>query len=223
MNIFEYLKHPHPWFNTEAYHPWQIAMFLIGTLLWLVSYIDIITNIRKKQQLAIPYGTVLTNYGWEISAAIFFVPDMGKALVLGYWLWMIFDTYIFASTFKYAFKQSLIPQIRDHIKWYLIAGILVSFSTQVTFMVRYDLPMAPISANIINVYMSIAFIYLLYIPGQLNTKLTAWTKFLGTAIINIMFFTKYPGNWHLVTLAVSCAVFDILYIVLLNKKSTNSN
>jgi hypothetical protein len=217
MTIFEYIKHPHPWFNTTDYFPWQIAMFIIGSVLWLVSYADIIYTIRKHKMLVIPYGTVLTNYGWEISAAIFFLPDMGKALVVGYWAWMLFDTYIFMSTFKYAAQQCLIEPIRQHIKPYLFIGILISFAIQCTFMREYDLPMAPISANIINVYMSIAFIYLIYIPGQKNSLLTAWTKFLGTAIINVMFYTKYSDNYTLMTLAVSCAVFDILYIAMIYK------
>lgn len=217
MNIFEYLQEPHPWFNTVDYAPWQIAMFLTGTILWLISYSDIIYNIRKHQILVIPYGTVITNYGWEISAAFFFLPDMGKALAIGYWTWMLFDTYIFVHTYKYAYKQCLIEPVKAKIHWYIIVAIILSFIIQCTFMVRYDLPMAPISANIINVYMSIAFIYLLYIPGQKNSLLTAWTKFLGTAIINVMFYTKYPENYHLISLAISVAIFDILYIYLINK------
>lgn len=221
MNIFEYFQEPHPWFNTVDYAPWQIAMFITGTLLWLVSYIDILHNIKKNKMLVIPYGTVITNYGWEISAAFFFLPDMGKALVIGYWAWMIFDTFIFANTLKYADKQCMIAPIRAKIKWYIVVAIILSFALQCTFMVQYDLPMAPISANIINVYMSIAFLYLLYIPNQKNSLVTAWTKFLGTAIINVMFYTKYPENYHLVTLAISVAIFDILYIYLLSKQARN--
>jgi hypothetical protein len=150
------------------------------------------------------------------------MPDMGMALVVGYWLWMIFDTYIFANTYRYAKEQCLLPPVRNNIKWYITIGIVLSFAMQCTFMIFFDLPMAPVSANIINVYMSAAFIYLLYVPGQINSMLTAWTKFLGTLIINIMFFTKYPDNYHLVTLAVSVAVFDILYIRLLTKKNKES-
>lgn len=218
MNIIEYLQESHPWFDTTHYKPWQIVMFITGMVLWLICYMDVIKNIRSNKTLVIPYGTVLTNYGWEVSCALFFVPDMGKAVVLGYWAWMIFDTYIFINTFRYAYKQCLIEPIKKNIKIYLVLGILVSFFTQVTFIVKYDLPMAPVSANIINVYMSVAFIYLLYIPGQINALLTGWTKFLGTAIINIMFVTKYPDNYCLLTLAISCVIFDVLYIYLSKKK-----
>ena len=221
MTIFEYLKEPHPWFNTVDYHPWQIAMFIAGLLLWLGSYSDIIYNIVKRKSLVIPYGTVVTNYGWEISAAIFFVPNMGKALVVGYWAWMIFDTFIFVNTLKLANTQCMIEAVKKKIKWYILLGIVLSFAMQSTFMVEFDLPMAPVSANIINVYMSIAFLYLLYVPGQRNSLITAWTKFLGTAVINVMFYTKYPDNYALMTLAITCAIFDILYIYLLTKKNRN--
>jgi hypothetical protein len=220
MNIVQYIQNwnNEPWLNTNNYELWQILLFITGMVLWLVCYIDVIRNIRKHQQLVIPFGTVLTNYGWEISCAFFFLPDMGKLLAVGYWAWMLFDTFIFISTFKYAFKQCRIPEIKGNIHLYLIIGILVSFFTQVTFIVFYDLPMAPVSANIINIYMSIAFIYLLYVPGQVNAPLTGWSKFLGTAIINVMFYTKYPQNYCLVTLALSCAIFDLLYIYLIYKQ-----
>lgn len=219
MNIIEYFKHPIVWFDTTNYEAWQIAMFGLGAILWVVCYIDILVQIRRKQTLAIPYGCVVTNYGWEIGAALFFLPDMGFALVVGYWAWVILDTFIFYNTIKFGHKQCLIPFFKKKLKNFLLVGILISFFVQVTYMLEYDLPMAPLSGDIINLYMSIAFLYLLFIPGyEGNTLITAWCKFLGTGIINIMFYTKYPENYFLVSLAISIAIFDVLYIVLLSRK-----
>ena len=67
--------------------------------------------------------------------------------------------------------------------------------------------------------MSIAFLYLLFIPGFNGySRITAWSKFLGTGIISIMFYTKYPSNNFLTVMYISVACFDVLYIVLLYKK-----
>ncbi|HYK48032.1 MAG TPA: hypothetical protein VEV83_22795 [Parafilimonas sp.] len=219
MTIFEYLKEPHPWVDLNNYTWWQVAMFFTGSVLWLVCYIDTIRDIRKKKTINIPIGCVVTNYGWEIAASTVFVPNMGKLLVVAYWAWMILDTYIFASTFRYGYKQCLIPFFKNKIRFYLAIGIVVSFITQATFMVKYDIPMAPVSGDIINLYMSVAFLYLLTIPGyEGNSLVTGWSKFLGTGIINLMFALKYPDNYFLISIGISCAVFDILYIVLLHRK-----
>jgi hypothetical protein len=71
MTIFEYVKEPHPWFNTVDYEPWQIAMFITGTLLWLVSYADIIVHIRSKKALIIPYA----GYGYGTGSWLLVMDD----------------------------------------------------------------------------------------------------------------------------------------------------
>ena len=193
-------------------------MFFSGSVLWLVCYIDTLIDIKKKKTINIPIGCVVTNYGWEVAASFVFVPNMGKLLVSAYWAWMLLDTFIFASTFKYGWKQCLIPFFKKNLHFYLIIGIVVSFTTQATFMQQYDIPMAPISGDIINLYMSVAFLYLLTIPGyEGNSLITGWSKFLGTGIINLMFALKYH-NIFLITIGIACAIFDILYIYFLYRK-----
>jgi hypothetical protein len=221
MTIFEYIQQPeHPWIDTTKYTLPQIIMFFTGSVLWLVCYYNTLKDIRKKKCINIPVGCVITNYGWEISACIFFVPDMGLLLVISYWLWMILDTFIFLSTFKYGNKQMMIPFFKSNMHLFIIVGIIVSFATQATFMTSgFELPMAPISGDIINLYMSCAFLYLLFIPGyEGNSMVTAWSKFLGTGIINVMFFTKYPDNYFIVAIGLGCAIFDVTYIIMLHKK-----
>ena len=225
MTIFEYLKQPeHPWIDLSHYSLTQVILFFIGSMLWLVCYIDTLIDIKKKKSINIPVGCVITNYGWEISACLFFVPDMGLLLVVAYWAWMLFDTFIFASTFKYGYKQMMVPFFKKNAHIFIAMGIVISLSTQATYMVKgFDIPMAPISGDIINLYMSAAFLYLLFIPGyEGNSMVTAWSKFLGTGIINYMFYTKYPGNYFLVAIGISIALLDITYIVLLHKKNNKT-
>lgn len=221
MTIFELLKDwdSVPWLNTDVYTPLQIGLFFTGAVLWMGAYVDTAVNIVKKKTVAIPMAAVVLNFGWEVAASIFFVPNMGKLLVLAYWVWMLLDIFIFASLYKYGDKQMVMPYFKKHIKFYLTVGIIISFLSQLFFMLEYDLPMAPVSGYIINLAMSIGFLYLLFVPGfEGNTKVTAWCKFLGTGIISIMFALHYPGNWFLIVMYFSVALFDIMYIVMLNKK-----
>jgi hypothetical protein len=219
MTIFEYLKHPHPWLDTGNYTILQIILFFIGSALWLVCYIDTLIDIRNKKEVNIPAAAVILNFGWEIAACFFFVPNMGKLLVAAYWAGMFCDIFIFYSLFRYGYKKMRIDFFRKHAHYFIIGGIIISFLSQQTYMVQYDLPMAPITGYIINLVMSVSFLYLLFIPGFNGySRVTAWSKFLGTGIISIMFFTKYPSNNFLTVMYFSVACFDILYIILLNKK-----
>jgi|SRR5690242_13913705 len=218
MTIFEYLKSPHPWLDTGNYTIWQIGLFFVGSVCWLACYADTLYDIRKKQTINIPVVAVCLNFGWEISTSLFFVPNMGKLLVAAYWGWMLLDTFIFISVFRYGFKQMQVKFFIKNSHFFIGCGIVISFLAQAAFITQYDLPMAPISGYIINLPMSIAFVYLLFVPGYTgNSKLTAWTKFLGTGLVSIMFFTKYPGNYFLTVMYIAVAFFDVLYICLLYK------
>jgi len=219
MTIFEYLKQPHLWLDTNNYSLTQIILFFIGSVLWLVCYADTLLDIKNKKTLNIPLAAIVLNFGWEIAACWFFVPNMGKLLVAAYWAWMCFDIFIFANTFRYGYKQVMNSFFRDRIHFFLGIGIVISFLSQVTYMVQYDLPMAPITGYIINLVMSVSFLYLIIIPGyEGDSYVTGWSKFLGTGIISVMFYTKYPKNHFLIAMYIAVALFDVLYLVLLHKK-----
>ncbi|TAN15888.1 MAG: hypothetical protein EPN37_08875 [Chitinophagaceae bacterium] len=218
MTIFEYFRSPHPWFDTGNYAPYQIVLFLTGALLWVGVYVDTIKSITKKRTLNIPLIAICLNFGFEVTTSFTFVPDMGNVLVMAYWAWMILDIFIVISMFKYGYKQIRINYILKNLTSFLILGLLAGFFTQFFFIHRYDLPMAPLAGYMINLVMSVCFIYLVFIPGyEGNSLVTAWAKFLGTGLISIMFFTKYPDNNFLTSLYVFTAIFDISYIYLLYK------
>lgn len=219
MNIIDYLSEPQPWLNTADYHLYQIILFFIGSVSWLICYLIIINGIRKNKIHKIPIAAVLLNYGWEIATCLFFVPDMGKLIVLAYWGWMIFDTYIFITLFKYGYKQMRLDYFIKNAHFFMISGLIISFIVQSTFIIEYDIAMAPVSGYIINLVMSAAFLYLFFLPEKLfASKGVAWTKFLGTGIISIMFYSKYPDDYFLLSMYFAVAFFDIIYLYLLYSK-----
>lgn len=214
--IFEYLKEPHPWFDTTHYTPAQIGMFFAGAVMWVIVYINTIYRARKYRRLDIPIIAVCLNWGCEISTAIFFVPDMGNALVLAYWAWMVLDGFIVWELFKYGRHQVRVEYFKKNFFRIMAICFVFSFFIQRYFIVQYDLPMAPLDSYIINLVMSVCFLYLVFLPGYENDSIiTSWGKMLGTGIISIMFFTKYPDNNFLTSLYIACFVFDLWYLILL--------
>ena len=216
MTIWEYISlAEHPWFNTEAYTPLQIGMFTVGALLWVLVYVVTIRGLIRYKELAIPVIAVTLNIGCEITTAVFFVPDMGLALVLAYWAWLVLDVFIVIGLFRYGHKQIYSPYLTKRFVRLMALWIPLMFFVQYSFILEYDLPMAPLDSFMINLVMSAAFISLFFVPKQAaNSIVIGWGKFLGTGIIGVMFFTKYPDNLALTSLYVACALLDIYYLYL---------
>lgn len=219
MTIWEYLQEPHPWFDTSNYTPVQIALFTTGALLWIVAYLVIIRVAIQKKTVIIPVVAVICNYGNEIGGAFFWVPDMGKALVLAYWGWFLLDTFIVYQVLKHGYKQFTTPFFQKNITWLVLVGLAGSIPLSSFFMVQYDLPMGVLDAYIVNIVMSVAFLSLLFVPNfPEHSQLLAWSKFLGTGIISVMFSMKYPENQFLWVIYFVVATFDIAFIILMYQK-----
>jgi len=217
VTIWEYIAQPeHPWFDTSVYTPFQMTIFTIGALLWVVVYLITIHSLVRFKELDIPIVAVTLNFGCEITTAFFFVPDMGLALVLAYWAWLVLDLFIVIGLFRYGRKQVANPYLRSHLPSLLTVWMPLVFVIQYFFILRYDVPMAPLNSFMINLVMSAAFIFLVFVPGKsTNSPIIGWCKFLGTGIIGVMFYTKYPDNDVLTSLYVGCALLDVYYIYLL--------
>lgn len=214
-SIWQYAEHwsEHPWFDTGNYTWWQIALFLTGAVLWIIVYVDTIYHIIKFKTVNIPLIAICLNFGFEVTTSLAFVPNMGKALVLAYWAWMVLDIFIVYNMFKYGYKQIRIEALKPHLTGTLAAGVIMGLTLQYFFITEYDLPMAPLSGYIISLEMTMCYMYMLFIPNFVgNTLLTGWSKFIGNALISIMFQTKYPENYFLTSLYLSTAFFDIWYI-----------
>ncbi|MEJ8817203.1 transmembrane-type terpene cyclase [Lacibacter sp. H407] len=224
MTIWEYLQESHPWFDTTHYTPLQIGLFFTGAMLWIVAYIVIIRMALKKKTVIIPAAAVICNFGNEVGGAIFWVPDMGNALVLAYWGWMLLDIFIVISLFRYGYKQFTTEFFRKNLRWLIALGLAGSIPLSCFFMVQYDLPMGVIDAYIVNVVMSVAFLSLLFVPDFPEHSIAlAWSKFLGTGLISIMFQSKYPDNHFLTVVYLVVAAFDILFLVLMYQKRRKLN
>jgi len=191
-------------------------MFLFGAVLWIVVYVVTIRRLITYKELAIPFFAVTLNFGTEITTAIFFVPDMGSVLVIAYWAWLVLDVFIVIGLFRYGNQQVHTPYFKEKFGLLMVAWIPLLFVVQYNFILTYDLPMAPLNSFMINLVMSTAFIYLFFSPGKAGgSKLIGWCKFVGTGVIGVMFFTKYPDNNALTSLYIAVALVDVYYLYLI--------
>lgn len=223
MTIWEYLAQPeHPLFNTDAYTVAQIALFTTGALLWIVVYVTVIRRLVVAHELEIPWIAVSLNIGNEVTNSIFFVPDMGLVLVVAYWAWLVLDLFIVRGLFKYGSKQISTPYLKKRFTKLMALWIPLLIVVQLTFTRTYDLPMAPLDSFIINLVMSAAFIYMVFVPRTTAPSIiVAWCKFLGTGIIGVMFYNKYPENNALTALYIANALVDMYYVYLVHTFALN--
>ncbi|MCB0700607.1 MAG: hypothetical protein KDC11_12185 [Chitinophagaceae bacterium] len=219
MNIWEYLSEPQPWVDTSNYTLTQILIFFSAAMMWVIVYIDAIIGIIKKKTLFLPVIAICLNFGYEVTAAFFYLPDMGMLVSVGYWLWFLLDLFIIVHAFKYGHKQIKNAYFKKHFKAFMLLGFLIAFTIEYFYMTTRDIAMAPYDAYIINFVMSVCFLYMVFIPGyEGNSMVTAWFKFLGTGWTSVMFQMRYPDAHFLSVMYVAVAIFDILYIYLLYQK-----
>lgn len=208
-----------PWINFDNYTIAEVTCFLIGVVLWAYAYIQAVINNHRKKTLEIPIPAVCLNYGWEIGCVFFFTNgiDMGKLFVIGYAVWMLIDTIIVYQMFKYGTVQIESNYIKKHIKLLLVVCLIGSIAAHSFFYIEgFELPMAVISAYIINLAMSIAYCGLVF-KNNFNglSKSIGWAKGFGTGIISVCFFMKYPDKNFLTTMYIMTFLFDMIYMYLL--------
>ena len=208
-----------PWFNLQDYTITQHVFFLTGAILWVVAYLKTLGVIKKSKFVEIPLLAVCANFCWEFLWSWVFMTDMGLVYVWGYRIWFFLDVFIVISLFRYGYKQIRIPAM---VKWstvIIIAG-LASWGYMLFFYIQqFDFPMSHMGAfsgYILNVFMSA-----LYIPTLLGlrdqfpfSRLVAWSKGVGTFLITIFMFLKFPEYPFLISMTVVTTLLDATYITL---------
>lgn len=208
-----------PWLNLENYTIAELSCFLIGVVFWIYAYFQVIIDNHKNKTLGLPIAAVCLNFGWEVGAVLFFKEhiDMGKIFVIGYSIWLIMDIIIVYQMFKYGKSQIDSEYIKKRLNYILIVGLMGSITAHSFFFIEgFELPMGVIAGYIINAIMSVAYCSLVFNKNFNGVSIPiAWAKGLGTAIISICFFMKYPDKNFLTTMYIMTFIFDAAYLYLL--------
>lgn len=215
--------------NFDNLNIYQMTLFIIGCVFWLLTYLIYIKNIRSKQFVEIPLIVVCLNIAWEFIWSFVFgksVGDyIGNALQFGYSLWFFFDCFIFWGILKYGYKQFQNPFFRENAKMIAILTTLFGLVFFYTFNISgYDTEIGTISAYLDNIMISALYI-LLFInqsDKSLFSKHVAWYKMLGTGLISAALVWHWIDNYFLMFITSVVLILDIYYIYIVYRKKGSS-
>ena len=226
------------WLNYNDYTVFQLALALVGSVLWVGAYILLIKDARKHKFAEMPFFIACGNFAWEVLYAFVFDDyiNLGYLYVLGYKSWFFLDIYIFWLIAKYGRKQTDNAFIQKHFVKIMFA-LFAMFTTLFYFWIQNGWDNTPFnaphtdgnlstvilgtnSAFILNLGISILYVVLYtsrYQKGYYFSKLNAIYRGVGTGLFTILFWQVDPENDLLHTLGVFIFIIDSLYIFLLYK------
>ncbi len=206
-----------PLLNLQDYTGPQLAFYATGAYLWVVAYLIYIRNGFKYRVVEMPAFAVCSNIGWEVNWALFFTSDLGALSVWAHKAWLGLDVIIFYLVLRYAHKQTDIPLLRR----YWVPLCLALFACAAVFYGTFVQQGLDVRSTIQSAYICQLPISFLYIPLMLRqhslvgwSLWTAWTRTLGTGLIGVFAFMRYPDQPFLLAMAVISTAVDFLYICL---------
>jgi hypothetical protein len=205
-----------------------MALFGIGCVFWLITYIIYIKNIFKFKFVEIPFIVVCLNISWEFIWSFVFGDSVGDylgwALQLGYALWFFFDCVIFYGLIRYGYKQFKLPFMRENAKMLAILFFIFGLIFFYTFnKAGYDTEIGTISAYLDNLVISSAYIILFMNTDNkaLFSKGVAWYKMLGTGLISlslVLHWYEKEFEPFLIFITSAVLILDIYYVILITKR-----
>lgn len=206
-------------FNLGVYSPFELTLFGIGFISWVLAYTFIIRNTLRYQISEMPLIVAAGNLAWEFCWSFLFQNDLGIIFTWGCRVWFLMDIFINYKTVILGRKlvtNSFI--VSNYLFWYIFC--LLSWFGIVYFISidGLDDKLGVVSAMLINVVMSALYIYQLLNYSQYRNRgfciAVAWLKMVGTATISLGSAIVWPENGFLLTMCVITFILDLIYIYL---------
>lgn len=207
--------------NLTDYTALQLALYAGGAYLWVVAYVIYIRNGIRYQYVEMPAFAAAGNIGWEFCWALLFRTNLGELSRYAHFAWFALDLVIFWLVLKHGKKQTDLPWLRR--LW--VPVMLFCAVASGLFYGSFVRQGFDVGSTIQSAYICQLPISFLYIPLMLRQKdlrafslWTAWTRTLGTGVIGVFAFMRYPDHSFLLTMAVIAAAVDFVYIYLLAQR-----
>lgn len=217
-----------PWINTASYSPFELILFAIGCVMWVVVYFLYAKHIAKHMMIGMPVFAAASNFGWEFVWG-FLRPytDMGLLFLWGYRLWFFFDLYIFYGVYRYGAEQVLTPALKRHFKPLIVLAAVGWALIYWFFKAQgYDTPIGANSAYIAQILISALYLGLILRDRKLvwSSAAISWLRSLGTGFISIfMVLHYYPTHRPLLVLCALSAVIDGVYLYMFHRRTTDDH
>lgn len=201
---------------------WALSAGVVGCVLWGVAYLQVITTCFRQKTYGIPLAAICMNITWEILSVFFWVAVRKEpAFHYADIAWLTMDLVIISQLLMYGRKEQTIRQIRDHFYPVVAGTLILAFLGQYTFPQTYQDQDGFVLAFIINMGMSILFVFMFYARPELRglSYSVAWLKMLGTLCESIMCVKWMPAKHPEITnfsffyfLYITTFLFDCIYI-----------
>lgn len=195
------------------------GLMLLWGICWSIAYIAMISRGFREKTYSMPAFALFFNISWEFIFA-FIMPflhpiDSTMELLINI-IWFSFDALIFGTYLLYGRKY--FPKGIDK-KWFLpwsILGLAVSFLFVLLLSLDLSDYIGMYAAFISNLMMSVLFIDMLVKRGnpEGQSMVIAVSKCIGTMAPTVYFYIFFE-NAFILYLGIACAVFDVIYIVML--------
>jgi hypothetical protein len=196
-------------------------LMVIAGLFWSLTYIFVIKRGFKDKTFGIPLAAICANISWETIFS-FIYPHAPPQIYINY-IWFSLDVIIVSQFLKFGKSEFLKLSIK---KFYSIFLLTLPIAFGLIFAITcelHDLQGAYVAFGQ-NLMMSVLFVIMLLrrndIRGQ--SMYIGIFKMLGTGIASLAFYLYQPISQESILLPsfyVSTLVVDIIYVILLYRKS----
>ncbi|MES2766554.1 MAG: adenylate/guanylate cyclase domain-containing protein [Bacteroidota bacterium] len=218
----------HTWFNTTDYTIFELSLTLLGSVLWVILYIEIIRNAQRHRFIEMPLYVIAGNFAWEFIYSFPFSPynNLGEVYLWGYRAWFFLDIYIVILGLRYGYKQFEKEIFRKNIKplFFTLVAFWLLFIWSFGVSGFDNMPvhgdgsarLGGTSAYILNLIISAGYLFLFlnYRDRYHFATHVGWLKIFGTGCFSLFFALTDSHNIFLLTLAAAVFVLDALYIIL---------
>ena len=226
-------------------HLYTSIPLAVGGIFWITTYVLIIRRSFRDQAYGIPMLAICLNITWEALTMAACVPSgdpmglcpkpegggmLGLAETAGVLVdvaWFGLDCILIYQLFRFGPRVTRIPHLRRHWAKYVVIALAFSLALQHGFVRFYDDVFLIRDAWIINMVMSLSFIYLYFDRHPLGlvglSWAAAWTKLAGNAmyalgltIVHLQSTSEHiaqeDSGWFMYVLFALTLFFDMVYI-----------
>lgn len=200
----------------------EMFLTLVSGIAWCIVYEECIRLAVKQKTYAMPFWALAANITWEGIYSITGLSSSMDVQSIVNLLWFMLDIVMLVLFVKYA-KKEWNPDLKSWTFYaWTILGVVAMFFVQISFIAQFgneNHQAAQYSAFIQNLLMSILFIVMLSKrkSSQGQSMLLAVAKWIGTLAPTITMGIM-TTNYVVLACGVFCTVYDVLYIILLNRQ-----
>ncbi|MCI2049543.1 MAG: hypothetical protein LKJ76_07470 [Lachnospiraceae bacterium] len=204
----------------------DLFLTLLSGIAWTVVYIECIRKGFKEKTCCMPLFALGLNVAWEFIYTMGYIAqrNFGAQGIINI-VWSCCDVIILVTCFKFGAEYFPVKE-KKHFIFFCILCLFSCFALQMAFYLpfsRHDA--AQYSAFAQNVVMSVLFVFMLLRRGSTRgqSMTIAVAKWIGTLAPTIQRGILREFNIYVLLCGIICTVWDILYILMLWKKSGTNN